>query len=600
MSGMSVRISVRILFALFLLLLVVSSRQTLAQPASGPDPALEQPPWQRLGPIGPRTVSALAVSPEFPRQKLLLAARDGSAGTPSDLVRSPDGGQTWETLPSPAEKLAGIQLALTPGPTRTAFAWSEATLFRSGDAGTSWQEVLTSEAGGIGDVVLSPNLAQDGLAFVLAGGVLWRSSDAGLTWTTLEPAPGQYVQRLRFSPDFANDHALFVGLAGGPFPAGLVATAGQDPMAPGGDPDSSAGVEVSTDAGDSWTPLNEGLEVDGQAYQAVQELELSPTFARDGTLFAFGWGPFEAVTVGASEAPSQRAALFRSQDRGLTWQAMQTFGPSLGRVHLQIAPSPSFFDDHLVLEAISVNGPSPASSHCSVALSDDAGETWTEKLSPGSYEGCLFLQTFGGGRGFEATVLKSYVRYWSPDGGRTWGLASSPYGFQPIVASPAYAQDRTLFIGGGAGVWANGPGVVATNAMVPCKLTPVLGFGRLWGESPDVRAALGCATEAERPVVVRQREHVDQYCGPTRVLWVEDPAFPQFYELSDTGCGPKYLSRWEKQTSVSRLPDVPEEVIHAVVQSFDGGTMLFVPRADGSRSIVVLQSNDRWAEYPDT
>jgi hypothetical protein len=84
------------------------------------------------------------------------------------------------------------------------------------------------------------------------------------------------------------------------------------------------------------------------------------------------------------------------------------------------------------------------------------------------------------------------------------------------------------------------------------------------------------------------------------VLWVEDPAFPDFYELSDTGCGPKYLSRWEKQRYVSRLPEVPEQVIHAVVQSFEGGTMLFLPRDDGSRSIVVLQSNDRWAEYPDT
>jgi hypothetical protein len=599
MSGRSLSIAVRIPFAL-LLLLLVSSQRTLAQPASGPDPTLKQPPWQRLGPIGPRTVSVLAVSPEYPGQKLLLAARNGSPDMPSDLVRSPDGGQTWEILPSPAEKLAGIQLALTPGATRTAFAWSDSTLFTSSDAGTSWQDVFTPDAGGISEVAVSPTIAQDGLAFVVASGTLWRSSDAGLTWTILEPAPGQYVQRLRLSTDFANDHALFVGLAGGPFPAGMFATAGQDPMSPGGDPESSAGVAVSTDAGNTWTPLNEGLEVDGHAYQAIEELDVSPTFARDGTLFALGWGPFETVTFGASEIPSQRAALFRSQDRGLTWQPMQTFGPSLGRLHLQVAPSPSFFDDHLVLEAISVNGPSPASSHCSVALSDDAGESWTEKLSPGSYEGCLFLQTFGSGGGFEATVLKSYVRYWSPDGGRTWGLASSPYGFQPIVASPAYAQDRTLFIGGGAGVWANGPGVVATNGMVPCNLTPVLGFGRIWSGSPDVRAAIGCATEAERPAVLRLREYVNTYCGPTRVLWVEDPAFPQFYELSDTGCGPKSVSRWDKQSYVSRLPDVPEQVIHAVVESFEGGTMLFVPRDDGNRSIVVVQSNERWEEYPDT
>jgi hypothetical protein len=44
---------------------------------------------------------------------------------------------------------------------------------------------------------------------------------------------------------------------------------------------------------------------------------------------------------------------------------------------------------------------------------------------------------------------------------------------------------------------------------------------------------------------------------------------------------------------MSRLPDVPEQVIPAIVQSFEGGTMLFVPGDDGIRSILVLQSNDR-------
>ena len=120
----------------------------------------------------------LAASPELPRQKLLLAARNDVADTPSDLVRSPDGGQTWESLASPAEKLAGIQMALTPGPTLTALAWSEGTLFRSRDAGTSWQEVVTSEAGAIDNVVASPNMAKDSLGFVVTGGVFWRSSDA--------------------------------------------------------------------------------------------------------------------------------------------------------------------------------------------------------------------------------------------------------------------------------------------------------------------------------------------------------------------------------------------------------------------------------------
>ena len=580
-------------------LLLVGSYEALAQPLVGSDPTLKQPAWQRLGPIGPRAVTALAISPDYPDQKLILALRHSGADAPSDVVRSPDGGQTWESLPAPAQKLVGIQLAAAPGSGRIALAWSETTLFRSADAGDSWKQVLELETGDLSSVALSPNIAADGLLFVLAGGALWRSTDAALRWTSVNPAAGQYVQQVRFSPDFASDHSLFVAMASGPLPVGLYSTSTGDTTAPSGEPDASAGVAVSTDAGESWTPLDTGLEVDGAAYQAVEEIDLSPTFARDGTMFAYAWGPFDTVTLGTSELPSQRAALFRSHDRGLSWQPIQTFGPMVGRDHLRVAPSPHFSDDNVVLEAIDHSGVSPASSHCTLVFSDDAGDTWTEKLSPGAYDWCQFLQTFGAGAGFEATVLKSNTRYWSPDGGRTWGLGSTPFGFQPIVPSPSYARDQTLFIGGVAGVWVNGPGVVATNAMVPCAATPVLGFERVWSDNTDVRAAIGCPNGAERPVLLHVREFVNEFCGPTRVLWLDDPAFPDFYELSDDGCGPKYFSRWDKLRFMSRVPDVPEQLIQAVVQSFDGGKMLFVPSSDVDRTIIVLQSDNHWAEYPD-
>src|SRR5919199_1637691 len=428
------------------LLMVSTAAAGHASPT--PNPELRQPPWQPLGPLGPRRVDALAVSPDWRVDKLLLGVRTSGAEHGADLVRTRDGGRTWEALPSPAGHLVAIRLAPTPGGVPIAFAWSEEALFRSPDAGTTWQQVLAAEEAKIDDAVLSPTFGQDGLAFVLAGGVLWRSRDSGAQWDRLDPVPGQFVHRVRFSPDYAADAAVFAGLAGGPFPIGGPART-IDP-APAGDPDSSAGVVVSADAGDTWTPINEGLQVDSQGYQAIQELEVSPTFARDGALFALGWGPFETVTVFDTEAPGQRAALFRSQDRGASWESIQTFGPTLTRFHLQVAPSPLFADDHIVLEAISVTGPTPSSSNCTVAWSDDAGSNWTEKLRPGTYEGCRLLQVFGADRGFEATVLKSATRWWSPDSGRTWGYASSPSTFEPIVASPTYSQDRTLCACGAA------------------------------------------------------------------------------------------------------------------------------------------------------
>src|ERR687885_315966 len=207
----------RALLGLLAALLLVSAAAA-GQASPNADPELRQPPWQPLGPLGPRRVDALAVSPGWPQDKLLLGARNSGQEHGADLVRTRDGGRTWEALPSPAERLVAILLAPTPGGVPIAFAWSEEALFRSPDAGTTWQRVLAAEDAKIDDAVLSPTFGQDGLAFVLAGGVLWRSRDSGAQWDRLDPVPGQFVHRVRFSPDYAADAAVFAGLAGGPFP----------------------------------------------------------------------------------------------------------------------------------------------------------------------------------------------------------------------------------------------------------------------------------------------------------------------------------------------------------------------------------------------
>src|SRR5919199_2801248 len=171
----------RVPLGLLVATLMVSTAAA-SQAGPTPDPELRQPPWQPLGPLGPRRVDALAVSPGWPEDKLLLGARNSGQEHAADLVRTRDGGRNWEALPSPAGRLVAILLAPTPGGVPIAFAWSEEALFRSPDAGATWQQVLVAEDAKIDDAVLSPSFGQDGLAFVLAGGVLWRSRDAGVSW----------------------------------------------------------------------------------------------------------------------------------------------------------------------------------------------------------------------------------------------------------------------------------------------------------------------------------------------------------------------------------------------------------------------------------
>ena len=373
--------------------------------------------------------------------------------------------------------------------------------------------------------------------------------------------------------------------------------ASNNASAPTGDPHASAGVLVSTDAGETWTAINNGLQADSNGYQAIQELELSPTFARDSTLLALGWGPYEAVPFYGADTSAQRAGLFRSQDRGASWELVQGFDPTVTRFNLHLAISPDFADDNVVLRALNITGPTPNSSNCTVSWSSDAGSTWTDKLLPGNYEACTHLQAFGAGAGFEAMVLKSSTRYWSPDGGQTWGVASTPTSLSAAVPSPAYVQDQTLFLPGVHGVWSNGPNVVATDGMLPCAFTPTLGFGRVWTGNPDVRATLGCALEPERSMPVREREYTNPFCGPTRVLWPDDPSVPFFYELSDSGCGPGNLRIQEK--AKTPLPDAPEHTVPGAFEAFEGGHLLFLAEPDARRLILVLSNSSQWQEFPD-
>ena len=89
-----------------------------------------------------------------------------------------------------------------------------------------------------------------------------------------------------------------------------------------------------------------------------------------------------------------------------------------------------------------------------------------------------------------------------------------------------------------------------------------------------------------------------------RAFWTEDED-PSWYEVTDTQPGGS--GDWEERSKAERpLPPGREQVADGAVQRFEGGMMLFLPRPEGPRTILVLAAEIRgigrdasWREFPD-
>jgi hypothetical protein len=512
-------------------------------------------------------VRAVAPAPGWPAEGPLLVSRADA------LLRSADGGATWERLPRLPDGV--FTLAFAPGSgSRTVFATTSRSVLRSLDAGATWASVL--ETVGAPELAVSPEFGRDRLLFALDGGALLRSRDGGGSWERLDPAPGQLVQHVVFSPGFATDRTVFIAATSGGFPGRSTEDLPGDE--PSRDHELSAGVLVSRDGGMSWTPSNEGIVWEGTPYRHVEWIAVSPTFAEDSTVFALGWGPrLPGRTFFGSTARIWDGGLFRSTDRGATWQVVASVGYGLwNKASVGLALSPSFAADGVALMTESSLQTSPASANCRVWRSGDRGSTWSVAIRPGSYEGCGTTVLANGGAGPLAFVPKAMSVMRSSDGGLTWGAGiPGGAGTAAVVAAPG---DAGALVGSTTGdVWRLRT-VAGDGIALACPAAPVHGFGRVWATDAELRLALGCPRGPERAVRIRAR--------PARegtAYWTEDDD-TQWHELFGTA--------WVRHDRASTpWPGPPEEVLDGAVQRFAGGMMLWLPRADGTRTILVLSAH---------
>ncbi len=273
-------------------------------------------------------ISALAVSPTFRRDGVVLAGTDGAG-----VLRSTNGGTDWQLTNFGLQDLHVVALATAPGEDQLgvsyhrvgrwpAFAATTSGLYRSPNGGRAWQPVDLGPAHvTVQALAVSPTFAQDGV--VLTGTEahgLFRSEDGGQTWSPVDLGldTSAAINALWLHPAFAETPVCLIGTADGRVLRsedggahwGVVHTGDAAVLSLGGTPTLYAGLYDegtlrSDDFGASWTPA---------PLHARPFVRLN---ADHGALLA--WGP----QVGARQ----------SEDGGQTWTPLPRLD---GRIPLAV------------------------------------------------------------------------------------------------------------------------------------------------------------------------------------------------------------------------------------------------------------------------
>src|SRR4051794_5198641 len=266
-------------------------------------------------------VYSLAVASDFARSGVCFAAdNDG-------LRRSDDRGRTWHsvfdsmgfTMRLPATNVALFPRVHAPD---ILVAGVPGGLLRSEDGGATWTStILPSPPPFVSALAASPAFDQDGIMFAgtMEDGV-FRSGDRGGRWDIWNIGLLDLrIFCLAVSPGFAHDRTVFAG--------------------------TESGIYWSKNSGHFWNDLPFF-----DAAAPVLSLAVSPTFSQDGILFA----------------GTEANGLFRSEDRGQSWQRLE--GLELSGAVNAIYLSASF----------------PAQPHILLLLDDallvsrDGGASWSD------------------------------------------------------------------------------------------------------------------------------------------------------------------------------------------------------------------------------
>lgn len=222
-------------------------------------------------------------------------------------------------------------------------------VYKSTDAGATWEHVGLENTGNAGAVLVHP--ADPDLVYVAAIGNpfapnpergVYRSADGGASWEhVLFVSDSTGAVDLEFAPD--DPAVIYASMWRGERKPWTIVSGALE-----------GGVYRSTDGGDSWEQATDGLPT---GLRGKSDLAVSPA------------DPDRVYVL--VEAPADTGGVYRSDDRGVTWRQVSDFGPIRTRpfYYTNLAAHPS---DPDVLWGMTEG----------FWKSDDGGATWARRPTP--------------------------------------------------------------------------------------------------------------------------------------------------------------------------------------------------------------------------
>ncbi|MGD1854911.1 MAG: WD40/YVTN/BNR-like repeat-containing protein [Leptolyngbyaceae cyanobacterium] len=235
----------------------------------------------------------LLVSPNFATDKTMFVGNQAGI-----VFRSTDGGKTVKQIAKIPWKRGNDSPSMAISPNfaedRTLYTLGETGVYKSTDAGQSWQSTTENgpiDAAGNVHVEISPDYAQDQTLFVSSYSGLFKTVDAGESWQLVAiadvAADRTFLEGVALSPNYANDGTVMVSVRG-------------------------KGLYKSQDSGASFAAIGDPSLAFSRLYNvpcAGRPIEFSPNYAADSTIFGFGTADTE---------------VYRSTDSGNTWEILTT------------------------------------------------------------------------------------------------------------------------------------------------------------------------------------------------------------------------------------------------------------------------------------
>ena len=306
-----------------------------APQASALEPGLH---WRMLGPFRGGRVAAAAGVPGRPNEFYFGAVNGG-------VWKSIDAGRVWSPI-FDGQTIASIgAITVAPSAPDTIYVGSgESTLrdsagfgngmYKSTDAGATWAHIGLENTQHIGKIAVDPR--NPSVVFVAAIGHLYapneergvfRTRDGGRTWQKVLFKNAD-VGAVEVVIDPTNSNVVYAGLWNTRRPPWYT-------YAPTNGP--GGGIFKSTDGGDTWTQLTNGLPAQGIGRTGIAVAPSNPrrVYAVVDCLVPEAGAPAPNAAPGAARggaaAPPMQGGFFRSDDAGATWTRLSSDQALWGR-----------------------------------------------------------------------------------------------------------------------------------------------------------------------------------------------------------------------------------------------------------------------------